>query len=218
MKLTTRFTELNFLSLTCNNTFTREEWRMVSEALLSWWKYRKSDWTAWGVKWSVNFSVIGIVRNCQSSFTLFVSFQNSTWSLPLIEYKNAILQNKAQFPISQKIQITKYSRSSRNKSNIKHWFWRNILKQYKCVSDDHWYTSISIGLYDIDFTIVQAWMLNWLFCDPKDCSPPGSFVHGVLQARILKWFAIPSSRGSSRPRDQIPVFYVSWIGSQVYYH
>ena len=38
-------------------------------------------------------------------------------------------------------------------------------------------------------------------CDPMDCSPPGSFVHGMLQARILKWVAMPSSRGSSQPRD-----------------
>jgi len=34
-----------------------------------------------------------------------------------------------------------------------------------------------------------------------DSSPPGSFVHGILQARILEWLAIPFSRGSSPPRD-----------------
>ena len=39
-------------------------------------------------------------------------------------------------------------------------------------------------------------------CDPMDCSPPGSSVHGILQARILGWVATPPSRGSSRPRDQ----------------
>ena len=39
-------------------------------------------------------------------------------------------------------------------------------------------------------------------CDPTDCSPPGSSVHGILQARILMWVAIPSSRGSSQSRDQ----------------
>ena len=42
-------------------------------------------------------------------------------------------------------------------------------------------------------------------CDPMDCSPPGSPVHGILQARILEWAAISFSRGSSRPRDQICV-------------
>ena len=52
-------------------------------------------------------------------------------------------------------------------------------------------------------------------CDPTDCSPPGSSVHGILQARILKWIAIPS-RGSSRPRDQTWIsctagrFFIIW--------
>ena len=42
-------------------------------------------------------------------------------------------------------------------------------------------------------------------CDPMDLSPPGSSVHGILQARILHWVAMPSSRGSSRPRDYTQV-------------
>ena len=40
-----------------------------------------------------------------------------------------------------------------------------------------------------------------------DCSPSGSSVHGILQVRILQWVAMPSSRGSSPPRDQ------TWISS-----
>ena len=47
--------------------------------------------------------------------------------------------------------------------------------------------------------------------DPMDCSPPGSSVHGILQARILEWVAIPLSRGSSSPRDQTQVSCVSCI-------
>ena len=39
-------------------------------------------------------------------------------------------------------------------------------------------------------------------CDPVDCSPPDSSVHGILQARILEWVPMPSSRGSSWPRDR----------------
>ena len=39
-------------------------------------------------------------------------------------------------------------------------------------------------------------------CDPMDCSPSGSSVHGILQAITLEWVAIPFSRGSSRPRDR----------------
>ena len=42
-------------------------------------------------------------------------------------------------------------------------------------------------------------------CDPMDCSSPGSFVCGILQARILEWVAISFSRGSSEPRDQTQV-------------
>ena len=38
-------------------------------------------------------------------------------------------------------------------------------------------------------------------CNPMDHSPPGSFVRGIFLARILEWFAMPSSKGSSRPRD-----------------
>ena len=38
-------------------------------------------------------------------------------------------------------------------------------------------------------------------CDLMDYSPPRSSVHGILQARILEWVAIPFSRGSSQPRD-----------------
>ena len=37
-------------------------------------------------------------------------------------------------------------------------------------------------------------------CDPMDCSPPDSSVHGILQAKILEWVAMPSLRGSSQPR------------------
>ena len=42
-------------------------------------------------------------------------------------------------------------------------------------------------------------------CDPMDCSPPGSSIQGILQARILEWVAISFSRGSSRPRDRTQV-------------
>ena len=39
-------------------------------------------------------------------------------------------------------------------------------------------------------------------CNPMDCSPPGSSVHGIFQARLLEWVTISSSRVSSQPRDQ----------------
>ena len=48
-----------------------------------------------------------------------------------------------------------------------------------------------------------------ILCDPVDCSPPGSNVHGIIQARLLEWVAIPFSGGSSWPRDWTQVFCVA---------
>ena len=52
-------------------------------------------------------------------------------------------------------------------------------------------------------------------CDLMDCSPPGSSVHGIFQARMLEWVAIFFSRGSSQPRDET---HVSCVGRQILYH
>ena len=42
-------------------------------------------------------------------------------------------------------------------------------------------------------------------CNPENCSPPGSSVHGILQTRVMEWVALPSSRGSSWCRNQTRV-------------
>ena len=52
------------------------------------------------------------------------------------------------------------------------------------------------------FNLVLIAQSDLTLCDPMDCSPPGSSVHGILQARILDWVVLPFSRESSRPRDQ----------------
>ena len=57
--------------------------------------------------------------------------------------------------------------------------------------------------------LASLWWQSWShgdsvisnFCDPMDCSLPGSSVHGILQARILEWIVMLSSRGSFWPRD-----------------
>ena len=61
-------------------------------------------------------------------------------------------------------------------------------------------------------SVAQACLTLW---DPMDYSPPDSSVHGISQARILEWVAIPSSRGSSQPRDQTRV---SCINSRILYY
>ena len=50
-----------------------------------------------------------------------------------------------------------------------------------------------------------------ILCNPMYCSPPGSSVHGIFQARILKWVAISFSRGFSHPRGWIYISFVSCI-------
>ena len=55
-----------------------------------------------------------------------------------------------------------------------------------------------------------------ILCDAMDCSLPGSSVHGVLQAQILEWVAKPSSRGSSQPRNQTHISYISCIGRRFF--
>ena len=65
----------------------------------------------------------------------------------------------------------------------------------------------------------RTWLSNWTelncmptrlvarlcltLCDPVDCSLPGSSVHGISEARILEWIAIPFSRGSSQPASTV---------------
>ena len=55
-------------------------------------------------------------------------------------------------------------------------------------------------------------------CSFMNCSPPGSSVHGTFQARILKWVAISSSRGSSWSRDRTCISSVSWIAKEILHY
>ena len=68
-------------------------------------------------------------------------------------------------------------------------------------------------VYVVVVVVVQLLSLIQLFCNPMDCSPPGSSIHGISQARILKWVTILFSRGSSQPRDQT---HISWITGRLF--
>ena len=77
---------------------------------------------------------------------------------------------------------------------------------------NHWFINDDLCVCVIShFSCVQL-------CDPMDGSPPGSPIHGVLQARTLEWMAMSPSRGSSWLRDQTLFSYVSCIGRWVLYH
>ena len=78
---------------------------------------------------------------------------------------------------------------------------------------------VSLSLFSFDYVCVLSCFGHAsTLGNPADCSLPGSPVHGILQARFLERVAMPSSRGSSRPMDQIHFSYVACIGRQVLYY
>ena len=104
------------------------------------------------------------------------------------------------------------------------------LLQYSCLQNFHAQRNLAgysprscKGLNTTEHTHTQSpgsiiWLCVCVFitqscilCNPVDCSLPGSSVHGILQARILEWVAIPFSRESSHPRYRTRVSYIgSW--------
>ena len=109
------------------------------------------------------------------------------------------------------VWLMPYSKPSALKANGKISFfsflWINYIKKVR---------QISIFIY----LCVHAKSLQscLTLCESVDCSLRGSSVHRILQARLLEWVATPSSRGSSWPKDQTHVSYISCIGRQVLYH
>ena len=86
-----------------------------------------------------------------------------------------------------------------------------------CSASDHalgvcwlWGTLLSLAAFPLLIfkKVVLITQSCLTLCDPMDCSPPGSSVHGILWARIVEWIAIPFSRGFSRLRNQTPVFHI----------
>ena len=71
----------------------------------------------------------------------------------------------------------------------------------------------------VSFRCTEQWfsLIAWsclILCEPMDCSLPGSSVHGILQARIPQWFAIPLNGKSPWMANRI---HISWIGRQSLY-
>ena len=62
--------------------------------------------------------------------------------------------------------------------------------------------AVGFALLSLTCVCTGSLQLCLTLCEPMDCSPPGSSVHGILQARILEWVALPSSRGSSPLRNR----------------
>ena len=74
----------------------------------------------------------------------------------------------------------------------------SIFKDTLCFKE----CALELGAQESVYCVGSAAQLSPALCDPLDCSPPDSSVYGTLQARILEWVTISSSRVSSPPRDQ----------------
>ena len=91
-----------------------------------------------------------------------------------------------------------------------HKFQSSLLwEMVKPAGENHGKVPSGSGIFvsSLPKVVVVVYLLNCvpLLCDPMDCSPPGSFVYGISQARTLEWVAISFSKGSSPPRDRIQV-------------
>ena len=82
--------------------------------------------------------------------------------------------------------------------NVKLW---KILRLVFCIYCHHDNNYVYICLHQGWREVLVAQSCLTLF-DPMNCSPPGSSVRGIFQARILEWVVIPFSRASSQPRDR----------------
>ena len=98
------------------------------------------------------------------------------------------------------VQEKKKKRQRKNKAGV---IFKNVMKLVNLINSVYIRINCSIYATFLDicagvYSVAQSYLT---LCDLMDCSPPGSSVHWIFQARILEWVAVPSSRGSSQPRD-----------------
>ena len=180
-------------------------WGSVLEPIPCVWLY---------VTWSVSFPF---------SFTLwswinYLHFLNASFygrSILGKEAKVPGLWNQAQIPLSLLNYFLVLIAGSSHSPHLP-----RVLQIFHSVYFISWGPLVSPPMIALGYCqdswdlLLLVYLLSHiqLFCDSMDCSPRGSSVNGILQARILEWVAIPFSRGSSRPGDQTCVSCISrWI-------
>ena len=107
------------------------------------------------------------------TFWIFLAMSQGMWDL------RSPTRNRTCIPRSEALEV----------QSLNHWTSRKV----------HWPSETTLSAPAC--MCVLSCSIRSDFCDPMNCSPPGSSVHGILQARLLQWVAIPFSRGSSQPRD-----------------
>ena len=150
------------------------------------------------------------------------SYPLSWWCHPIISSSVILFSSHLQyFPASGAFPMSQFFTSGGQSigvsasasvlpMNIQDWFplrWTSCISlQSKGLS--RVFSSTTVGLYiflklPVCVCVCVLALQSWAtLCNPMDHSLPVSSVHGILQARILEWISVPSSRGSSWPRDQ----------------
>ena len=118
-------------------------------------------------------------------------FQRISRSLPLEKWRRAFHTKEREYAKARAINEYKIS-ADKSKNSM--------------ASDHEW------------VPVCMHAQLCMTLCDPMGCSPRGSYIRGISQARILEWCAISSSRGSTWPRDQTHISSGCCTGGQILYH
>ena len=116
--------------------------------------------------------------------------------------------------VTNNMLLEHQKRQARSRGN--QGYRQSLEKRLKC-SVCHWWWDQS-HIFLLRQLMVHAKLLQscLTLCNPMDCSPPGPSVNGILQASILEWVAMPSSRGSSWPRDWIWDSWCSFIKKELF--
>ena len=157
-------------------------------------------------------------KNSWENLALLIVF----WALPTLSFKKSTLQHSS-LPCKLPSLASLYSISHKwtrpfiqpPASKLTTIGWNLSISRYAFASEPSGFTISTgdngrgvwalkvfirtlIGMNESVLLVAQSCPTLW---DPKDYSPPGSSVHGILQARILEWVTISFSRRSSQPRE-----------------
>ena len=87
-------------------------------------------------------------------------------------------------------------------ASSRRWWWTGKPGKHQSIGSQRVGRDWGTNIVTVTAIAAQSCLTLW---DSMDCSPPCSSIHGVFQARVLEWVAIPFSRASSQPRD------ITWV-------
>ena len=147
-------------------------------------------------------------RKCEEKETVLHCGRTVNW---YSRYEDTLKTRNINYHMTQQSHYSAYTWE--NHISKRHIFTAALFttartwRQCRCPSTDEWINKLWC-------TVAQSCPT---LCNPVDCSPPGSSVHGIFPARILEWVIVSYSRRSSPSRNWTCVSCISCIGRQVLY-